>query len=228
MWTICLNEFKGHFKSIKSLIVVATIFGITYLSADLMEKLSGQIDIGSAGNDVYAIGTILIVYLLGFFFITGLSHDQINREVTSRTIRFLVTKTSKTNILLGKYIGILFFWLFSMSVSFILISLVSKDFLWLGLLDCMTFLSVALALNLIFSIILPKPAMSMFFGIIFALLFPALSVWSIYTDRIYISWFKFITPYYYSSLGEYYILINLIYAACLLLLAIWFFKRRDL
>jgi ABC-2 type transport system permease protein len=228
MWAICLNEFKGHFKSIKSLIVVATIFGITYLSADLMENLSGQIDIRGAGNDVYAIGTILIVYLLGFFFITGLSHDQINREVTSRTIRFLVTKTSKTNILLGKYIGILFFWLFCMSVSFILISLVSKDFLWLGLLDCMTFLSVALALNLIFSIILPKPAMSMFFGIIFALLFPALSVWSIYTDRFYISWFKFITPYYYSSLGEYYILINLIYAACLLLLAIWLFKRRDL
>ncbi|MBM7583714.1 ABC-2 type transport system permease protein [Bacillus pakistanensis] len=228
MWAICLNEFRGHFKSIKSLIVVAMIFGITYLSADLMETVSSKIDIGSVGNDVYAIGTILIVYLLGFFFITGLSHDQINREVTSRTIRFLVTKTSKTNILLGKYIGILFFWLFCMTVSFILISLVSKDFLWLGLLDCMTFLSVALALNLIFSIILPKPAISMFFGIIFALLFPALSVWSIYTDRFYVSWFKFFTPYYYSSLGEFYILINLVYAGCLLLLAIWLFKRRDL
>lgn len=227
MWAICFNEFKGLFKSIKSIIVIAIIFGVTYLMADFMTAAADQLDF-NVGNDGYAIGTLLIVFILGFLFIFGLSHDLINREVSMRTIRFLVTKTPRTKILLGKYLGVWLFWFFCIFVSYVLIAFVSKNFLWKGIVDCMTFLSVALALNLIFSIIFPKPAISMFFGIIFALVFPLISFWAIYDDNKYISWFKFITPYYYSTLGSYYILINLVFAAVLLLLAIGLFKRSDL
>ncbi|USK36449.1 hypothetical protein LIT25_27175 (plasmid) [Bacillus sp. F19] len=227
MWAICFNEFKGHFKSVKSFIVIAIIFGITYLLADFMTRAADQLDVG-IGKDGYAIGTLFVVFGLGFLFITGLSHDLINREVSTRTIRFLVTKTTRTKILFGKYLGVWLFWFFCISASYILISFVSKNFLWLGIIDCMTFISVALALNLIFSILLSKPPVSMFFGIIFALIFPAISFWSIYADSIYISWFKFFTPYYYSTLGSYFILINVAYAAALMFIAMELFKRRDL
>lgn len=232
MWAICFNELKGHFKSIKSIIVIAIISGITYLAADLMKniamtKAAGQLT-NSLGNNGYAIGTVFVVFLLSFLFITGLSHDLINREVNTRTMRFLVTKTTRTKIILGKYLSVWFFWLFCIFVSYLLITFVSKHFLWRGIIECMVFISVALALNLIFSIIIPKPAISMFFGIIFALIFPIISFWSMLTDKIYIKWFKFITPYYYSTLGSFYFLINLVYAVGLLLIAVELFKRRDL
>jgi ABC-2 type transport system permease protein len=227
MWAICLNEFKGHFKSVKSIIVILMIFGITYLLADFMTLAAGQLDLG-VESDKYALGTLLIVYGLGFLFIAGLSHDLINREVSSRTMRFLVTKTTRTKILLGKYLGVWFFWFFCITVCYILVALISKEFLWLGIIDCMLFLSVALSLNLLFSILFSKPSISIFFGIVFALVFPAFSFWSIHADIVYTNWFKFITPYYYSTLGSYYILINLFYAVILLFLALELFKRRDL
>ncbi|GGE83835.1 ABC-2 type transport system permease protein [Priestia taiwanensis] len=196
--------------------------------ADTMTSSADELGLGDVGKDGYALGTLFIVFALGFLFIASLSHDQINREVSSRTMRFLVTKTGRTNILLGKYLGVWLFWLFCISASFILITFVSGNFLWYGLLECMVFLSVALAFNLIFSIILPKPALSMFFGITFALVFPGISFWAIYSDKIYISWFKYITPYYYSTLGEYYLLINILYAGVLFLIAATIFKGRDL
>jgi ABC-2 type transport system permease protein len=226
MWAISFNEFKGHFKSVKSIIVIGIIFGITYLGADLMSNVANSMEI-QMGTDGYALGTLFIVFLLGFLFITGLSHDLINREVSARTMRFLVTKTSRTKIILGKYFGVWLFWFVCIIISYLLIAVVSGNFLWLGIIDCMTFLSVALALNLIFSILLPKPNISMFFGIIFSLVFPILSFWSIYDERIFIHWFKFFTPYYYSILGNAYILMNIFYAVVLLFIAITLFKRKD-
>ncbi|KPL59255.1 ABC transporter permease [Rossellomorea vietnamensis] len=227
MWAICMNEFKGHFKSVKSIIVIAIIFGISYLLADFMTSVADQLDLGGS-KDGFAIGTLMIVFGLGFLFIAGLSHDLMNREISSRTMRFLVTKTTRTKILLGKYLGVWFFWFFCITVSYLLVTFVSKEFLWLGVVDCMLFLSVALALNLIFSLLMPKPSVSMFFGIVFALVFPALSFWAIYADSIYTNWFKYLTPYYYSTLGSYYILINLVYAVLLFFVAREIFKRRDL
>jgi ABC-2 type transport system permease protein len=227
MWAICMNEFKGHFKSVKSIIVIAIIFGVSYLLADFMTSVADQLDLGGS-KDGFAIGTLMLVFGLGFLFIAGLSHDLMNREISSRTMRFLVTKTTRSKILLGKYLGVWFFWFFCITVSYLLITFVSKEFLWLGVVDCMLFLSVALALNLIFSLLMPKPAVSMFFGIVFALVFPALSFWAIYADSIYTNWFKYFTPYYYSTLGSYYILINLVYAVLLFFVAREIFKRRDL
>ncbi|WP_404348447.1 ABC transporter permease [Sutcliffiella horikoshii] len=229
MWAICLNEFKGHFKSFKSIVVIAIIFGVTYLTADLMSNLMASFpeEAAELGTDGYATGIVILIFVLGFFFITGLSHDIVNREVSERTMRFLVTKTTRLNVMMGKYLGVWFFWLFCMVVCFLLITIKSKDFLWLGLVDTMLFLSVALALNLVFSIVIPKPGVTMFVGITFALVFPALSFWAIFSGKLYITWFKFFTPYYYSSLADYYILINGLYAFLLLLLAYWLFKRRD-
>lgn len=229
MQAICLNEFKRLFKSIKSMIVIAMIFFVSFKVAEVIEHaLTDMVRELDLGVDSTAIGTTLIVFMLGFLIITGLSHDMINREVNERTMRFLVTKTSRHQIILGKYLGVWLFWLVCMLASYILVMIVSKTFLWQSAADSMAFLTAAIALNLLFSIIFPKPAMSMFFGIVFALFFPAVSLWAIYSDNIMISWFKYLTPYYYSSLGNYFVLINIVYAAVVLAGAIALFNRRDL
>ncbi|MED4990769.1 MULTISPECIES: ABC transporter permease [Parageobacillus] len=227
MWTICFHEFKGLFKSIKSIIIVAIIFGVTYWTADLMTTITDRLDVNT-GKDGYATGIASIVFLLGFLFISSLSHDVINREVSTRTMRFLVTKTSRVKIIIGKYLGIWLFWFFCIFTSFVLIAFVSKNFLWWGILECMGFISVAIAYNLVFSVIFPKPAITMFFGVVFALAFPVLSFLVIHSNNVFISWFKFFTPYYYALLGDFYILVNFVYAIGLLMLGIVLFNRRDL
>lgn len=228
MWAICTKEFRNLFKSVKSIIVIVIIFGVTYLIADIMEKSADQLKELGLGSDDYAMGTLFIVFLLGILFISGLSHDMINREVSSRTMRFLVTKTTRNKIIAGKYLGVWFFWLCCIVCSFILISLVSKKFLWFNVMDCMTFISVGIAFTILFSVIIPKPSISMFFSIVFSLAFPALSYWSIYSNNNLVNSFKYLTPYYYSSLGNYFILINLVYALLVLFIALALFKRRDL
>ncbi|GGE64027.1 ABC transporter permease [Priestia taiwanensis] len=227
MWAICTHEFKSYFKSIKSLIIIAIFAGTAYLIADFFAEYK-EIIPPEIGNDVYAFGTVFVVYFLGSLFIAAISHDVINREISSRTMRFLVTKTTRTNIILGKFLGGWLFWLFCITASFAIIFIMSHKFLWKGLLECMVFISVALAINLLFSILLPKPGLSMFFGIVFGLVFPALSFAAIYSENIYINWLKLITPYYYTDLGGYYPLINILYAGLLVFLSLILFKRRDL
>ncbi|MGN9866653.1 ABC transporter permease subunit [Bacillus swezeyi] len=229
MWAICLNEFKSLFKSIKSIIIMIIIFWVSYKVAELIENAPADVirDLGLGDNPNEA-GIAVIVFLFGFLIISGLSHDMINREVNSRTIRFLVTKTSHTKIIVGKFLGVWLFWIICMTASFLLVMMVSRTFFWLGAVECMAFLAAAIALNLLFSVIFSKPAMSIFFGIVFALFFPALSFWAINSENVMISSFKYVTPYYYADLGSYFILIDLIYALTVLFGAIVLFKRRDL
>ncbi|AOY05441.1 hypothetical protein BKN48_08845 [Bacillus subtilis] len=227
MWTICLREFKSLFKSVKSIITIVILFAISYLVADLMESVSQFDDLGLDSNG-YAMGVFSIVFLFGLLLISGLSHDIINREISLRTMRFLVTKTSRSKILLGKFFGVWLFWFFCIIASYILITLVSKEFFWLGVAECMTFITVGISLTILFSVIISKPGVSMFFSIIFSLIFPGLSLWALFSSNGWISWFKYLTPFYYSYLGDYFILINLVYAAIMLYVAIALFKRRDL
>lgn len=229
MRAVCLNEFISLFKSIKSMIVIIIMFWVSYKTAGLIEQAPAdfvrELDLGSDAN---AIGTAVIVFALGFLFIAGLSHDMINREVHARTVRFLVTKTSRIKIILGKFLGVWLFWFFCMLVSYTLGMIVSKEFLWMSYADSMAFLTAAISLNLLFSIVISRPAMSMFFGIVFALVFPAVSLWAVYSENGMITWFKYVTPYYYSVLGGSFIFINFVYAAIVLCGAIVLFKRRDL
>ncbi|AOP16899.1 hypothetical protein ETA57_19570 [Bacillus licheniformis] len=229
MRAVCLNEFISLFKSIKSIIVIIIMFWVSYKTAGLIEQAPAdvvrELDLGS---DAGAIGTAVIVFALGFLFIAGLSHDMINREVHTRTVRFLVTKTSRIKIILGKFLGVWLFWFFCMLVSYALVMIASKEFLWLSYADSMAFLTAAISLNLLFSIVISRPAVSMFFGIVFALVFPAVSLWAVYSENSMITWFKYITPYYYSVLGGSFIFINFVYAAIVLCGAIVLFKRRDL
>ncbi|MFO6497570.1 MULTISPECIES: ABC transporter permease [Bacillus] len=229
MWTICLNECKSLFKSVKSLIMIVLIFWVSYKVADLIKSAPTEAvrEMG-LGENPYEAGISVIVFLFGFLLVSGLSHDMISREVHSRTIRFLVTKTSHSKIILGKFLGVLLFWFLCITVSFILVMMVSKSFLGLGAVECMAFLAAAIALNLLFSVIFSKPGMTMFFAVVFSLLFPAVSYWAINSQNAMISWFQYVTPYYYSDLGGCFSLINLVYAAVALSGAIVILKRRDL
>lgn len=227
MLAISVQELKNLLKSLKSIILVLIIFGASYYLAKLIQSFNGQMKFG-LGDDSYAVGIVLIIFVFGFLFITSLSHDSVNREISTRTMRFLVTKTSRSRIIYGKFIGIWLFWFLCIFISYTLIAFVSKKFLWLGIYDCMAFITVGISINLLFSVLLSKPAASMFFSIIFSLVFPAASFAAVYSSYPWIYWFKYLTPLYYSSLGSFFIMINYLYGIGVLYLTVHLFKRRDL
>ena len=57
-------------------------------------------------DSVYTSTIKFLFFFLGFIFITAVSHDILNKEIEMETIRFLVVKTSRINILLGKFFGV--------------------------------------------------------------------------------------------------------------------------
>lgn len=227
LFIVAAHEFKRLFKSTKAIIIVLTIFAISYYVAKFFKTLGEQFQAG-IGTDQYAIGVLFVIFILGPLFTCGLCHDTISRERATRTMRFLVTKTSRPTIIIGKYLGIWLFWLCCIAASYILVAVVARHFIWLGVADGVLFISVIIGFYLLFSVLMPNPGITMFFGIVFALLFPIVSFYSMFSSAPYIAWFKYVTPYYYSTLGYYYIFINLLYAAILLMLSILLFSGRDL
>ncbi|MBK5514628.1 ATP-binding cassette domain-containing protein [Bacillus sp. TH11] len=94
------------------------------------------------------------------------------------------------------------------------------------MLTVLYFLAVGIAFYMFISTIIPKTSITLFFGLIFAVFFPILSLVSIYTDKVWLKPIKFITPYNYSILGGYYILINVLLAVLLVVGTMITFERE--
>ncbi|MFD2923169.1 ABC transporter permease subunit [Halobacillus naozhouensis] len=139
MWAICARECKELFKGIRPIIIIGILLGVSYLSARLASVFPGNIE-GVTKQDIYTTGLSVSIFFFGLLFVFTLSHSTINREVESRTMRFLVTKTSRNNILFGKLLGIILFWFIIVTVCLIVTTFFSKSLHYMMLLECMVFL----------------------------------------------------------------------------------------
>lgn len=226
MWTICIRECKELFKGFRPIIIIGILVALSYLSARLADAFPAIEDVSK--QDSYTLGLTFSIFILGLLFVFTLSHDTINREVQTRTMRFLVTKTSRNKILIGKLLGILFFWIIIVLLCLTLITFYAKTFYFKTLVECVLFLFYAICAALLLSTIVKRTGQSMFLGISISLLLPALTGWAVLTDKFYIQWFKYISPYYYFDLDNPFKLIILVLAGILLALTLFFFKRKDL
>lgn len=109
---ITKKEFFQLFKSVKSIIMIVVLLVSSYYFAKYTERLVPILELEQTSS-WYAGGLLIILLLFGPLFVMSLSHDVLNRELSERTMRFLVTKTSKANILFGKFLGV---WIFGLSV----------------------------------------------------------------------------------------------------------------
>ncbi|KRG14062.1 hypothetical protein [Lederbergia galactosidilytica] len=228
MYTIATREFFGLFKSIKSLIIIAILFLASYFSAKYADILLvvGQLSEREAEN-IHSAGLLILLLLFGLLFIMGLSHDSLNREIHERTIRFLITRASRSSITVGKFLGIWFFWFVCITISFILISIYAHKIDLFIFSQIMSLLTYQIALTLLLSMLIPKPGITMFLGVILGLGFPIVGLWVSFTSNIWLSWTKFLVPYYYLNQDNYAFLIILLLAGILLLFTFLMLKRRD-
>ncbi|MCP3029630.1 ABC transporter permease [Halobacillus sp. A5] len=227
MWAISLQELKGLTKGIRSIIITLFITGISLLFAYLAQE-NGELVGGVSKESAYTGGLSVGVIFFGILFVFILSHDAISKESQNRTMRFLVTKTSRRNILLGKAIGITLFWAIVVLLSVSVISLIAKMFFIKTFLQCIVFLFYGIAISMLVSTLSKKGSQSLFIGLLVSLVLPVASFATIFWDNLLIQWIKYLTPYYYMDLSVGYLSIVVVLSLLIFGTSTILFEKRDL
>lgn len=199
----------------------------TYTIAYIIEKFTGDIldELGGASS---LASLLIIILLFGFLFVFVISHDILNREINSRTARFLVTKTSRDAVVYGKFLGLYLFWLICILISSVLIMTITKAFDVIDFVHIMIFMTYPITLCSLLSVIFCRPGHTMLIGLLLSISMPILSLWSMGSSNMIINWIKYFTPYYYAYEGGYKQIITLIMCTIFLLLSVIIFRKRDL
>jgi len=228
MVAIFKREFFQLFKGVKSILIVLLFLTTSYYAAKFSELLKGTMQLtAEEAEDIQLLGIMLLIWIFGQLFVTSLSHDSINREIQERTMRFLVTKTTRSSILFGKFFGIWMFWFVCMFLSFGVIGFISHHLNFFLFFQALALLTLQISFVLFVSVLIPKPSVTMFFGILAGLIFPILGGWLVLTSNPFISWLKYITPYFYVDDEDYKFLVVFLLAGILVYLANLVFKRRE-
>ena len=230
MGVIAQREFINLFKGIKSIIIVAILLVTAYYSAKFSNffLLDPSMEFTpKEAKDIHLFGLLVLILLFGQLFVMGLSHDSINRETHERTSRFLVTRTSRTSIILGKFFGIWLFWFVCVSIAFLLTSIFSKKFDVFIFSQTMSLLTFQIALTILLSVLISRPGVTMFLGVILGIATPIFGFWIAFTQNAWVSWIKFLTPYYYLSREDATFLLILLMAGIMIVIANLIFQRRE-
>ena len=228
MLAICLREFKSLFKSIRSIFIIIIILGVTVGSAKMLSNFGNELqELGL--EDAYMAGLFIILMLAGPLFVTSLSHDVINGETHSRTMRFLVTKISRDKIVIGKFLGVSLFWFVCILASLILVVPFANTFYFAEFAESFIFITYFVALSLFLSTVISKPGLSMFIGIVLSIAIPVLgTIGIVRDDLILIKIFSYITPYYYIGQEQtMYVYFIPILSLGFLLASVMILRKRD-
>ena len=235
MWSIAKHESIELLKSVKSILVLLFLLGSAYVGVKTTELLKNSLGMLSEGDSLIveneamfsSMGLLFVVHIFGPLFAFILSHDVINRDIEQRTMRFLVTKTSRKSIVLGKLMGHLLFWITILTVAYLLVFVLSKQFSFYSFFQSLSFLSVFVTLALLLSLLIRKPILSSFISILLGITIPIVSLWTMFSEKWYIAIFKYVSPYYYLQEETMIFLVNFAFASIYGLLAIYLFRKRD-
>jgi len=214
MVSILKREFWDSFKSIRSILILIFFTFISYKSAKFWDnnpQLVKSVLSGEKGESIYTSVIILLILLFGFLLAFAISHDTMSSEMELKTIRLLVTKTSKFNIVAGKMLGSFLFWVLTLSISFVIISCFAGAFFFQDYLRLVALLLYIVCFVLFVSSLIPRAKVTMFIGIFLGILLPVLNLFSIALNKWYLIPFKFLLPFYYlvHSIGYIFIVIAL-------------------
>ncbi|MCM3766446.1 ABC transporter permease [Neobacillus niacini] len=228
MYVMGKREFLSLFKGVKSFIVIVILLLTSYYSAKFANVLMSGIELSAKeAENIHTVGLLGLILLLGQLFVAGLSHDTMNREIHERTMRFLVTRTSRTSILFGKFFGIWLFWFSCLAISFILISIFAERIDFFIFSQVLSLVTYQICLTILLSVLISKPGFTMFLGIVVGLIFPIFGFWVVFTKNVWVSWMKFMTPFYYLEREDYTFLVIFILAGIMLVIANLIFNRRE-
>ena len=222
MWAITKREFWNLIKSVRALIIILLFSAGSIWVTNSLSKVSGQLDV-----EEYYASLRLLVLIFGFLFATILSHSCFNGEVETKTIRLLLTKVSKTSIVIGKMLGASLFWLVCLTGSFIFISAVGKVFHPSELFIAFSTMAYFNSIILLVSVVTAKPSRSNFVGLIFALLLPGLGLYATLTATSPLHFLQYFFPYFYLLQGVEFMGVPMIFSTLITWIAVLLVKGRD-
>lgn len=230
MISILKREFWDSFKSIRSIFIFLFFTFISYKSAEFWRNnpsLVKSILHGEKSQSIYTSVIILLILLFGFLLAFAISHDTMSGEMELKTIRLLVTKTSKFNIVAGKMLGSFLFWVVTLSISFVIISCYAGSFLVKDYFRLIALLLYIVCFVLFISSLIPKAKVTMFIGIFLGILLPVLNLFSMVFNKWYLLPFKYLLPFYYLNQSFGYIFIVIALALFLFASTVLAIYRRD-
>ena len=225
MIAIAKHEFWQLFKSVKSILVILILLSSSYFVSQNGAELIAFLNDGGEDKEVYYSGLSIVLLLFGPLFAFTLSHDVINREVSSKTIRFLLTRTSHANILMGKLLGVLSFWFVCLVCSYMVIIMYARHIEFYLFIQMMLLLIFSVSLAFLLSVGVSKPFMSMFISTVLGLALPIVSLLLISTDKWW-GLLGYITPYQYMQNDDWKIVFMLLIGSAIMGLTYIVFKRR--
>lgn len=230
MIAITFQEFKSNIKSLRSILIILILLGMTLGFAKLANTYKDFFNAFDLGNQIHLLGLIITVFIIGPFFVFGLNHDSINSEIESRTIRFLATKTNRKNIVVGKYLASILFWVFCLFVPLIIISFFTKTFLILTILSSLAYISYFAGLAIMISTIISRTIITNFIGVFLSIVMTILGILSTSYDTWYMRLYSYITPYHYylQNNVSWTSFVPVIFSVLFLITSIIIIKKRDL
>ncbi|SIS88276.1 ABC transporter permease [Salimicrobium salexigens] len=227
------REFIESFRSVRSVLIILFLTLVAYYSSRFFQNnqvlinqfLSGKNAISV--EEIYATAITFIIMAFGALFVFSISHDIVNSETESRTIRLLVTKISRGQILLGKLLGVTLFWWAVITISYIVIFAISGSWSIEFYAQTLVLIFYFISFTMLISTIISKTKLSMFFGIMLGIALPVLNVAAIEIDKWYLIPAKYILPFYYSEQLTM-SFVPLIIGTVFFTLSVFIIKRRDL
>lgn len=231
---ILKREFIDSFKSVRSILILLFITLISYQSANfvqnnpaILELINGE-SIGISEKQLYTGAISFIFLLFGFLFVFAVSHDLINKEIELKTIRLLVTKTSRIEIILGKFFGTLLFWIVILSLSFAILTIIAGDWFPRDYFTLLSYLFYMVGFVLLISTVVVRTKLSMFLGIILGIIFPIIGLSAMESEKWYLQGMSYMLPYRYLDGSINLMFIPFILGLIFIGISIIILNRRDL
>ena len=107
MTAVFYMEFRRQILSFRSIFFIL-LFIILGISLERLFSMTST-EIGFIDNETYAGSFFVVikfaVILLGYLFSSILSHNCINRETGNKSARLVISKVSKVDYIIGKYLA---------------------------------------------------------------------------------------------------------------------------
>lgn len=232
MIQVLKQEFFDTFKSIRSILIIVFMTFVSYQSATFMQRNPGLMEEALAENgdnvSLYSAVIAFLVLLFGFLFVFATSHNVINKEIEKGTMRLLVTKISRTQIVTGKMLGTMLFWTLTISITFAILSVITGTWLPIDYIQSLVCLFYMISFTLLLSTIVPKSTLTMFLGVFLGISLPIVGLVATLSDKWYIIPFKYGLPYYYLDDSILLLFVPFGIGVIYFLTSVYILKRKDL
>lgn len=226
MTAVFYMEFRRQILSFRSIFFIL-LFIILGISLERLFSMTST-EIGFIDNETYAGSFFVIikfaVILLGYLFSSILSHNCINRETGNKSARLVISKVSKVDYIIGKYLANALFWIACFIAIYIFLFFRYGKF---DLTELITNVIAMLYYNsivILVSVITQRSISSNFLGLVIGIVLPFLGLLTLAKNSL----FKYFFPYAYMLELNITILLLLLIIFFILSIAILIFKRTDL